>query len=522
MFYINRDTYYKICKLIDKKSEGDYWDYKQEWHSDNGKLLHDILCFANTVHNEDCYIIIGVADNGEIIGLSEDSPNRKNQENMLTLLHSTVFAGDLTPSISLETIKIRDKEVDILTIHNSFNVPYYLKFVSKKSNGLQFGYIYSRNGDRNTPISENSSMSQIELLWKKRLGLLNPPLQQIVSRLKNKIEWEQVEDTYYNIYNPDFKLVKESDMEDRRHDNRPFYAYNQYNESTSFSTLKILCKETVLKQFEIVVLDSGRYSTPAPEWGFIHDPIHRTQSLFSYRYMLKDSIDFAIQQFLYDEENHEQEAAKGRLDEVVLYFDTKEEQELFHQTIESAPEIVNQYIEDAKLGSYPISSNNKLEIKDATNKLITSFAFNRFLYDYRRRQQGIEVKRIQSVRVTSSSAEILGREDVAKQQIDIQENGTVKHSLFNKEDKKAEQIFKYKVDKYWMREFLNFLEPITTEWKKDYTVKVRSEYNWEFIMKYSDGTTKKVKGTFAPPPEGEEVERRIQVLTKYDIEPLIF
>lgn len=139
-------------------------------------MLHDILCFANTVHNEDCYIIIGVADNGEIIGLSEDSPNRKNQENILTLLHSTVFAGDLTPSISLETIKITGKEVDVLAIHNSFDVPYYLKATPKRSNELQFGYIYSRTGDRNTPITENSPMGQIELLWKKRLGLLNPPL----------------------------------------------------------------------------------------------------------------------------------------------------------------------------------------------------------------------------------------------------------------------------------------------------------------------------------------------------------
>ncbi|WP_324825997.1 RNA-binding domain-containing protein [Sinanaerobacter sp. ZZT-01] len=507
---------------MEKKSEGDYWDYKQEWHSDNGKLLHDILCFANTVHNEDCYIIIGVTDNGEIIGLSEDSPNRKNQENILTLLHSTVFAGDLTPSISLETIKINDKEVDVLTIHNSFDVPYYLKFVSKRSNGLQFGYIYSRNGDRNTPITENSPMGQIELLWKKRLGLLNPPLQQIVSRLKNKTEWEKIEDTYYNIYNPDFKLVEEWDDEDRRHDNRPFYSYNQCNESTSFTTLKIMCRETVLKQFEIVTLDSGRYSTPAPEWGFIHDPIHKTQSLFSYRYMLKGSIDFALQQFLYDEENQEEWMARYRFDEVVLYFDNKTDQENFHQTIECNPEIVNQYIEDAKLRSYPISSNNKLEIKDVTNKLITGFAFNRFLFDYRRRQQGVEVKRIKSVKVISSSATILGRENVAKEQIDINENGAVRHSLFNNSDKKPEQVFKYKVDKYWMREFLNFLEPITTEWKTDYTVKVCSEYNWEFIMKYSDGTIKKVKGTFAPSPEGEEVERRIQVLTKYDIKPIIF
>lgn len=485
-------------------------------------MLHDILCFANTVHNEDCYIIIGVADNGEIIGLSEDSPNRKNQENILTLLHSTVFAGDLTPSISLETIRITGKEVDVLTIHNSFDVPYYLKSTPKRSNELQFGCIYSRTGDRNTPITENSPMGQIELLWKKRLGLLNPPLQQIVSRLKNKIEWEQIEDTYYNIYNPDFKLVKEWDDDDRRHDNRPFYSYNQCNESTSFATLKMICRETVLKQFEIVTLDSGRYSTPAPEWGFIHDPVYRTQTLFDYRYMLKDSIDFAIQQFLYDEENQEERMARYRFDEVVLFFDTKEEQESFHQTIESNPEIVNQYIEDAKLGSYPISSNNKLEIKDVTNKLITGFAFNRFLFDYRRRQQGVEVKRIKSVRVVNSLSGISGRDDIDKQQIDINENGTVKHSLFNTKEKKKVQTFAYKVKKYWMRDFLNFLEPITTKWETDYSSKYHNRYEWEFFIRYSDGTTKKVKGTVFAPTEGEEVERRIQVLTKYDIEPFIF
>ncbi len=44
----------KIYKLISKKTEGDYWDFKQEWHKDNERLLHDILCFANTVHDRDC------------------------------------------------------------------------------------------------------------------------------------------------------------------------------------------------------------------------------------------------------------------------------------------------------------------------------------------------------------------------------------------------------------------------------------------------------------------------------------
>lgn len=80
----------------------------------------------------------------------------------------------------------------------------------------------------------------------------------------------------------------------------------------------------------------------------------------------------------------------------------------------------------------------------------------------------------------------------------------------------------YKVDKFWMREFLNFLEPITTEWDSDYSVEMCDGYEWDFIVNYTDGTKKKVKGTVVPPPEGEEVERRIKVLAKFDTEPFIF
>lgn len=134
MFLINQEQYYKIITLINKKAEGDYWDYKQEWHNDNERLLLDILCLANTEHNEDCYLLIGVADNGEIIGLTEESPNRKNQAQVLDLLSNSVFAGD---NIPVETITIKDKEVDVLTVYNSYNVPFYLKPKAKSYNKIK-------------------------------------------------------------------------------------------------------------------------------------------------------------------------------------------------------------------------------------------------------------------------------------------------------------------------------------------------------------------------------------------------
>lgn len=522
MFIIKSQEYRKILTLINSKIEGDYWDFKQEWHNDNERLLLDILCLANTIHNEDSYLLFGVADNGEIIGLSEVSPNRKTQANLLDFLSNTMFAGDNIPEIAVGTITVQGKEVDVLTVYNSHDVPYYLKPKSKGYKKIRPNYIYSRIGDRNTPIDQNSPYKQIELLWKKRLGLLSPPLSQIVTRLKNKIEWESLDGTYYNIFNPDFKLVEEWDIEDRRNDNRPFYSYNQYNESTSFTNLKIVYKETVLKEFEVVVLDSGRYSTPTPEWGFIHHSDHRTESLYAYRYIIENSISYAIQQFLYDRTNEEQRMAKYRFDEVVLYFKNKEEQEEFHKKIEENPKIVEQYIEDAKLDNYIISSNNKLEVKDVTNKLITAFAFNKFLFDYRRKKQGIDVKRIKSIKVVNTLVGLINPDEISKHQIDIRESGLIKHSIFIKESNKPVNEYKHKKDKYRVRNFLSFLEPITTEWETDFTYDMLDGSEWVLTIKYDDNTKKTIKGNAEPYPNGEEVERRIRILADFEIEPIIF
>ena len=143
----NIDIEARIKNLIDSKSEGDYWDFKQEWHNENERLLHDIICFANTIHSNDCYLIIGVSDTGKIVGVSEN--NRMKQADILDLLSNTVFAGDNTPEVKLDTIEVDGKEVDILTVFNSYTVPYYLKSKSKKYNNIKEGYIYTRVGDKN-------------------------------------------------------------------------------------------------------------------------------------------------------------------------------------------------------------------------------------------------------------------------------------------------------------------------------------------------------------------------------------
>lgn len=210
VYIIDYNLINRITTLIQSGHEGEYWDFKQEWHKENDRLLHDIFCFANTVHNRDCHLIIDVSDDGKVIGVGEE--NRIKQAGILDLLANTVFAGDNIPEIRVDTMRLEDKEIDVLTVMNSFNVPYYLKSKCKKHNNIKEGYIYSRIGDKNTPTNQNATIQQIEMLWKKRLGLTQPHLDQIVQRLENKIEWEQNENGYYNIYKPEFMLIEENNL----------------------------------------------------------------------------------------------------------------------------------------------------------------------------------------------------------------------------------------------------------------------------------------------------------------------
>lgn len=68
--------------------------------------------------------------------------------------------------------------------------------------------------------------------------------------------------------------------------------------------------------------------------------------------------------------------------------------------------------------------------------------------------------------IVHKSLGLLQPSDIAKHRVDINETGKVKHFLYNRENRKAENSFYYNADKYWTRDFLNFIEAITTDWKK--------------------------------------------------------
>ena len=377
----------KISNAIQQKKETEQLDFKQEWYIDLERLLHDILCFANSLHNYDCYIFIGIDDNGSIVGVQGDK-NRKNQAQILDYISKIHFAGDNVPPIAVETFEINLKEIDVITIYNSFKVPFFLKKRNKFIHKLQEEFIYVRKGDKNTAIDKNANYYDIEALWKKRFYLTMPPLEQIKNSLKNHIEWTKSENGYYNAFRPDFQITINYDS-DRSSSIGEFYVFTQTNSNYYYGELNILFNQTILATFQIVSLDGGRYVTTTPDWEYIDIKEYRVDvPLYEFKCFLRDSLKYQLQEFLLDSSDTEEVIAKKRFDEVVLYFNNNSEKSEFRSYILTNPNVLEKLLKESEKHYFTIESSNKLHVTNCLKRLQTGLALKKAL-DIFREKNGI-------------------------------------------------------------------------------------------------------------------------------------
>ncbi|WP_339101988.1 ATP-binding protein [Candidatus Enterococcus clewellii] len=213
------DLSIEILELIELGTEGDYWDFKQQWYSKNIDLLHDIICMANSPANRDAYIIIGVKDEtNEIAGVRNDE-KRKNQQQVIDLIRKKPkWAGGNIPEIYVKTVSIFDENVDVIIIKQSDNTPFYLleDYKYKEQGILYKGNIYTRKGDTNTPKTDTANLYDTEILWKRRFGLLYNPSQRAKNYLIDLENWERVDGEsdksgitrffFYYKQNPDYTV----------------------------------------------------------------------------------------------------------------------------------------------------------------------------------------------------------------------------------------------------------------------------------------------------------------------------
>lgn len=372
----------EVEHLICSRREDDYWDFKVKYHSNKANLIHDIICMANNRVDRDAYIIFGIVDETfDIVGVENDE-NRKNQQNIIDLLKSKKFASGIRPRVEMRTLIILNHEVDVLIIKNSTDTPYFLiEDFRDGGRTVRANYIYTRVGDTNTDIDKSADINNIEYLWKKRFLLTRPPFEQILKRLENKNEWKRDEYIYFNIYNPEFTISIEDD--DERNLVPEFYAYAMTNESTMYEILNVNYYGTNLYNWQVVVLDGGRYATTVPEWEFLCFSEYKSHPDFALKYFTKDDPSYKLNEFLYDEGNEEERYARQRLFQVVLLFEDIDEKDKFLKYVHENKEIFYKKLKTYESDYTWIETNNKRRNQQIVARLRTGKALNQMLNEYR-------------------------------------------------------------------------------------------------------------------------------------------
>ncbi|WP_195970435.1 ATP-binding protein [Clostridium thermobutyricum] len=373
-----------IKQLIESGVEGDYWDFKQKWHKDNEELIKDILAFTNTVHNKDCFLIIGVSDTCQIVGV-EDDEHRKKQADLLDTLGRCNFAGENMPKIALENIELESKELDILIVYNIFNTPVYINKRTKSQKKLRENYIYSRVEDKNTSMDQNSNIYIIENLWKKRFGLNRDSIELFKEALKDKWNWNENKYGWYYKYNPEF-LIRIFNIDNDREN--PFYAYIMTNESTSYNTLQIVYKNVVLEEYEKITLDSGRYCIVAPEFGYIYRDIYKRE-MYEYRYYIKGSLEYLLYEFLYRVKKDQEGKTDAywnrlRLEEVILILNNNSEKELFENYVYKNLIEFEKHVEEELLNNKKYVYHDERKNKWVSERIIIGRYLRKLLNKFRK------------------------------------------------------------------------------------------------------------------------------------------
>ena len=233
-----REWVQEIRDLIALGAEGDYWDYKQQWYSNNSDLLHDIICMANNTVDHDGYIIVGIEDGtGKIHGGIDTDSNRKSQQNIIDFLKNRKFAGGVRPTVYVKTISFDSDgiqyEIDVIIIKNTDRTPYYL---IDNDMGVLANHIYTRVGDTNTPKCSTADIDKVEHLWKKRFGVDKTPFEKLKQLLSYPLDWLPMGTdgehssnghyfTWYNKLYPEYTISYEIDKS--RFDNGQINAVEQ-------------------------------------------------------------------------------------------------------------------------------------------------------------------------------------------------------------------------------------------------------------------------------------------------------
>ena len=242
--------------------ESEYLDRKREYHKNNVQLVHDILCLCNAYSESHRYLLFGINDDGSVAGVESDS-NRKTNAGFQDLIRQAKF--NRLPTVSLESHDYDGHVVDVLTIRNRPDKPFYLTRDKREGKvTIRAGVVYTRVGDTNVPLKECAPDEMVELMWRERFGLAMHPLARFELLLENPQAWIPVEGDAY-IYNqefPEFVLRRGDIVTD---DFREPWTQRLPDPTAHSYYVHLEYFGTVLRKYVFVSCDGGRYQIPLPD-----------------------------------------------------------------------------------------------------------------------------------------------------------------------------------------------------------------------------------------------------------------
>ena len=272
-----RNTLLKtIQNLVERGTEGAYWDFKLQHHENNADLIHDVLCLANADHAGDHFLIFGVEDSTLAVRSVDNTQNRRRQADIAGQFrdNASKFFQSRIPDFRLREVGYDGKLLDVLIIEDMPHKPYYLvEDYRDRGRKIQAHHIYMRTSDMNTPLNDAAAPHEIERMWRERFGLDMPPLKRAQRYLNDPDGWlpmsEEVfsgDDFYYYGTFPEFTLRVENTDNPMIARNEEWTRGEIRTDNNSVWYFTLYYHQTLLHRTRYVSFDDHKKSMVAPDW----------------------------------------------------------------------------------------------------------------------------------------------------------------------------------------------------------------------------------------------------------------
>lgn len=258
-----------LDNLLSSKSEGLWWDFKQKFHDNLFDLLHDITCLANVIHDGDRFLIFGINDAFEVVGLDIEEC-RFSQADIISYLRQQPYAENNIPTIDIKFVKYAEKTIAVLSIKNERLKPFYFtKELKHRNKVLRAGAVYARIRDTNTPKDSCANPQDTKAMWLERFGLDLPAITRFQLLLEDTDNWiyNGINGAFYAL-DPDFTISISE--EDYRGGN--FWWQNTLIEEPVKYDYLLKYKNAVMHELPVVHFQNEGLCVPFPNVEYVTHP----------------------------------------------------------------------------------------------------------------------------------------------------------------------------------------------------------------------------------------------------------